>query len=103
MTPILVHLPDPIGWIALTPDVLHDAQERAKMVLGAPTRVDETTSRAQRAELVDAVGLARALGVDASWVLRSARRREIPVVKLGKYARFCVADVIASRRQDLKP
>lgn len=100
MTPVLVHLPDPIGWIALTPDVLRDAQQRAHDVLGTPAKVDVAASRTQPVELVDAAGLARALGVDASWVLRSARRREIPVVKLGKYTRFCVDDVIASRRKE---
>ena len=100
MTPILIHLPDPIGWISLTPDQLRNAQSLARTVFPGP--IGET-SRAQPAELVDADGLARALNVDASWVLKKARRREIPVVKLGKYVRFCVADVIKSQEKEVQP
>lgn len=48
--------------------------------------------------LVDADGLAQALGVERSWVLRKARLREIPFVQVGKYVRFSVAAVVEKLR-----
>jgi excisionase family DNA binding protein len=45
--------------------------------------------------LVDAAEIADRLGVPKSWVLESARSGAIPCVRLGRYVRFCEADVDA--------
>ncbi|MGO9038188.1 MAG: hypothetical protein ACLQKH_09400 [Steroidobacteraceae bacterium] len=58
----------------------------------------EVPSPTTAAELVDADGLAQALGVERSWVLRKARLREIPFVQVGKYVRFDVAAVVDKLR-----
>jgi excisionase family DNA binding protein len=93
--PFLVHLPEPVGWIALTPEALREAQLRASEVIGVGKRGDEPSTRAQQAEYVSAEEAARALGVEPSWLLRRARMRKLPFLKVGKYCRFSVEAVSA--------
>lgn len=101
-SPVLLHLPDPIGWISLAPDRLRDAQLLARSSLeGLPHMADEAASRAQGAELVDVAEMARRLSVDASWLLKRARERRLPFYQLGKYVRFDPDEVIAQCRKSL--
>lgn len=86
---IILHLPDPVGWIALTPEALRVAQSEAAELLGVVKR-DDGEVPATRSELVGAKQAARALGVEASWLMRRARLRKVPFVKAGKYVRFDV-------------
>lgn len=44
--------------------------------------------------LVDPQTLSRFLGVRLSWVYRQTCEKKIPVVKVGKYNRYRVADVL---------
>jgi len=41
-----------------------------------------------RAALIDAEAAGRLLGVPATWVMRAARRQQIPHVRVGRYVRF---------------
>lgn len=91
LTPVLVYLPEPIGWIALTPDALREAQRLAAASLGAEKRQGESIQGPEHSECVSAEEAAQVLGVDASWLLRQARLRKIPFVAAGKYRRFDVA------------
>ena len=88
--PLLFYLPAPIGWVALSPSELREAQERAIEVLGVPNTSDEAPRQAEARDCVSAQEAARALGVEASWLLRRARMRRIPFLRAGKYVRFDV-------------
>jgi hypothetical protein len=85
---LLFHLPEPVGWIALTPDALREAQTRASEAIGPRNVSDEPVRRSEPREHVTAQEAARALGVDASWLMRQARLRRVPFLKVGKYNRF---------------
>lgn len=63
-----------------------------------PIAVEMPSPTANSDALVDADGLALALGVERSWVLRKARLREIPFVQVGKYVRFSVDAVVEKLR-----
>jgi excisionase family DNA binding protein len=91
-TRLVLHLPEPVGWIALTPEALREAQLRARELVGVHR---PEAPAADVGGLVSAEEAARALAVDASWLLRSARRREIPFAKVGKYVRFDLKDLRA--------
>ena len=84
---MLVVLDSPYGPVALTCDELRIALERARAVVPETTSHDEA-SRAQRAELLDAHATARLLAVRPSWLLKRARERRIPHVRVGKFVRF---------------
>jgi hypothetical protein len=85
---IILHLPEPVGWIALTPEALREAQSDAAQLLGATKNSGEAA--AARRDLVSADQAARELGVEASWLMRQARMRKVPFHKVGKYSRFDV-------------
>ena len=89
---MLVVFDSPYGPIALTADELRSALERVRSLVPDNDRPDEA-SRAQRAELLDADATARLLGVRPSWLLKRARERQIPHVRVGKYVRFDPDDV----------
>jgi hypothetical protein len=93
--PILLHLPEPVGWIALTPDALREAQQQAREAIGTEGAANGATPRVEARECVSAEEAARALGVEASWLLRRARMRKVPFLKVGKYCRFDVDAVRA--------
>lgn len=88
---MLVVIDSPYGPVALTSDDLRAALERARELV-RDDRPDEA-SRAQRAELLDADATARLLGVRPSWLLKRARERRIPHVRVGKFVRFDPDDV----------
>jgi len=98
--PIVLHLPDPVGWIALTAEELRAAQQKARALIG--TEVDGAPKSAPvvPGNWVGAEEAARALGVDASWLMRQARLRRVNgFKKMGKYVRF---DLEALRAQFAK-
>lgn len=104
--PIVVFLPEPIGWIALSKVDLRSAQEFARMSLG--DHANEASVDIRHAEvrpLLAPDDAARALAVDASWLLKRARENAIPHVRLGKYVRFDPAAIIefGQRAKDAKP
>lgn len=90
-TPLLLHLPEPIGWFALTVEELTAAQSRAVESLppAGNHRVRPVAENALRSRrLLTATEAAEVLSVDAPWLLRQAREGRIPHVRLGKYVRF---------------
>lgn len=66
----------------------------------AQTRLAATiaadTSAPAQAELIDAIELARRLGVNTSWIRYEARAGRLPFKKLGRYIRFNPAAVDAA-------
>jgi hypothetical protein len=87
--PLLLHLPEPVGYIALTLDALRNAQLAAQEILGSDTSTSiDTTSSAAPTALFTAEAAADALSVDPQWLLRQAREARIPHIRLGKYIRF---------------
>lgn len=92
---IILHLPEPVGWIALTPEALREAQSEAAALLGVARKRNDREVPAARRDLVSADQAARELGVEASWLMRRARMRKVPFVKAGKYVRFDVDDLHA--------
>lgn len=88
--PLLLCLPAPIGWIAITVSEVRAAKRRVldlgldAMDVGSPA-----TNGSQAVRTLDTPEqAAEALGVDASWLLRGARERTVPHVRFGKYVRF---------------
>jgi len=95
MSYLLLHLPAPIGWFAITPDALRSAQVAAQEILGPDTNGSiDTTSAAAPTTLMSAADAGRVLGVDPSHLLRLARESRIDSVKVGRYTRFCPATII---------
>jgi hypothetical protein len=89
MSSLLLHLPEPVGWIALTPDALRNAQVAAQEILGSDTNTSiDTTSSAAPTALLTAEAAAVVLSVDAQWLLRQAREARIPHFRVGRYVRF---------------
>lgn len=88
--PLLLHLPDPIGWLALTTTELVAAQARAKELLPpqAWNAVGDAMPALRGPRLLTADEAASALSVEATWLLRQAREGRIAHVRLGKYVRF---------------
>jgi hypothetical protein len=84
---VLLHLPEPVGWIALTPDALRNAQLAAQEILGSDTNTSVDTTSAATA-LLTAEAAAEMLSVDAQWLLRQAREARIPHFRVGRYVRF---------------
>ena len=92
-TPLLLHVPDPVGWIALSADALRAAQVLARGIL--TTVLDSTDVRSRPvAALLRAEEAARLLDVDASWLMRQAREGRIPSVKLGRFVRFDLREIV---------
>ena len=93
---ILVHVPEPIGWMALTAAEVLSAQARAVDLL--PVVSDGNDSDAVQAllgpRLLSADDAAGVLSVDPSWLLKQAREGRIPCVRLGKYVRFDPAAIV---------
>lgn len=90
-TPLLLYLPEPIGWFVLTAEELAAAQTRAveSLLPAADRRVRPVAESALRSpRLLTAPEAAEVLSVDAPWLLRQAREGRIAHVRLGKYVRF---------------
>lgn len=105
-SPLLLHMPDPIGWIALTHSVLCAAQLRAAELLGVAPHgngpSDRRTITGVRPLLTPAEA-AQVLSVDVSWLLRRAREGAIPHVRLGKYVRFDAEAIAGQCTKPAKP
>lgn len=104
---MLLHLPEPIGWLALTATELLAAQARATELL------PPQTGNAARAalpilcapRLLTADEAASALSVEATWLLRQAREGRIAHVRLGKYVRFDLDAIVGqcTKRPSVRP
>ena len=93
MTAPLVLVPlGPGEYIALEPDQLAQARERARGLLGAGDRAAAPPT--QSSELLTAEEMEERTKVKAAWYLEAARRGLIPHVRLGKYVRFRLGEVI---------
>src|ERR1700704_2949502 len=92
--PLMLYLPDPVGWIALTPEVLHGAQVLAREALATVLGSADDPPPASDTVLLSAEEAAGLLAVDASWLMRQAREGRIPCVKLGKFVRFDPREII---------
>jgi hypothetical protein len=91
---LLFYLPQPIGWLGLTLDALHEAQKAAGEVLGSDTNTSQpATSSNEPVALVTAEAAGAALSVDPQWL--QAREGRIPHVRLGRYVRFDPAAIAA--------
>jgi excisionase family DNA binding protein len=86
--PVLLYLPDPVGWIVIAPDALVTAQAAASEVLGATATNQTWAARGSATALLTAKDAAGLLGVEPSWLLRQAREGRIDHVRIGKYVRF---------------
>jgi len=94
--PLLFYVPQPIGWLALTPDALHEAQKLAEEVLGSDTNTSQpATSSIEPVALLTAEAAAVVLSVDAQCLLRQAREGRIPHTRIGRYVRFDPAVIAA--------
>jgi hypothetical protein len=85
---LLLHLADPVGWIALTPDAVRDAQAAARDTLGVGAATQNNPQPVGPTSLLTAADAARLLSVDAQWLLRQAREARIPHFRIGRYVRF---------------
>jgi excisionase family DNA binding protein len=95
MTSLLLHhLPDPVGWIALTPDELRHAQAAAHEVLDPAVTNYDAMLGTPTAALLSANEAARLLAVPMRQLLRLAREGRIAHVRIGKYVRFRPATII---------
>jgi len=102
--PLLLHLPDPVGWIALTPDALRDAQAAAREVLGVGAAATQDSPQPLGStSLLTAEDAARQLSVDAQCLLRQAREGRIPHARIGRYVRFDPAAIAAHCARPPRP
>jgi hypothetical protein len=102
--PVLLHLPEPVGWIALSPDVLRAAQALARESLGAaPEPNAEGVPSAPVTALLTAKAAARFLAVDPSWLLRQAREGRVPSIRLGRYVRFDPGQIVVRCTKVTRP
>lgn len=60
--------------------------------------VREELQRRAADELLDVDGLAEALKVPKSWIYEQSRTGQIPKVKVGKYVRFKLNEVLKSQK-----
>jgi excisionase family DNA binding protein len=91
---LLLRLADPVGWIALTPDALRDAQAAARDTLGVGAATQDNPQPVGSTSLLTAEDAARLLSVDPSWLLRQAREGRIGHVRIGKYIRFDPQEIV---------
>lgn len=77
--------------LALTDEEFETARERGlKLMVPPRPQVDN--------KIVDAAGAEAATGVPATWFLEAARRGDVPCLRLGKYVRFDLTEVVAAAR-----
>ncbi len=80
--------------------VLDDAEFEAALQRGRELAFSSPSKQANGTmQIVDAAGAEAATGVPASWWLEAARRGDIPHLRLGKYVRFDLAEVVEAVRR----
>ena len=96
MTDALVLVPCGLEFLALTPAELAQARDRAREALGAGWGADRGAAAVTQSpeELLTAQQMEAVTRIPAPWYLESARRREIPHVRLGRYPRFLLSKVV---------
>jgi len=92
----LVLVQTPAGWAAFTPGELDEAVERARTVL-PPERAATGATNAP-ARLLTAEELSAATSIPASWFEQAAREGSIPCIRLGRYVRFALDEIVKSPR-----
>src|SRR3972149_8492282 len=78
-------------FLALSQESFKKAVTLGQEVLGIvqePSGINETVN------LLDAEEAGKAAGIPASWFLEAARQDKIPHIKMGKYVRFRLSDVL---------
>jgi hypothetical protein len=103
--PLLLHLPAPIGWFALTLEELAAAQARAveSLPLALEPRVRPDAEAAlRRPRWLTADEAASALSIEATWLLRRAREGRIEHVRLGKFVRFNLDAIVGQCTKQLR-
>lgn len=88
-------LPSPFGALALTRSQLADAQALARELL-PPEPQEQQASAVLSTEVATAEQMAKRTHTPASWWLEAARRGTVPHLRVGKYPRFVVAEVLAA-------
>lgn len=101
---LTILIPTPSGWMAVSYETLRaglrdacdivkdvniqvDMDEAALPPVNLTPPIDATV-RIYNRTLIDAREAARLFGVKPSWLLKRARERRIPFVRIGKYVRF---------------
>ena len=87
---VIVPLPDG-RWLGLSAEAFEEAL-RAGAEFAPPSPAAPVTSE----PLLDAAGLAAALGVPQTWIEQAAREQRIPSIRAGRYVRFSRAAVEAT-------
>lgn len=85
-TLVLIALPDG-QWLGLYPEELTEALSRGAKTMPR-THPEVSPGAPSDTQWLTAEQMAGRTGVKASWFLASARLKEIPHVRLGKYVRF---------------
>lgn len=80
--------------LALSWAEFNQAIQRGKEVMGTTSTTTVTSHNGNDNKLINANGASKMTGVPASWFLESARKNIIPHIKLGKYVRFRMGDII---------
>ena len=88
----MIFIPFGVSFLALAPEEIKVAKDRARMILGDP--FENPKKRKQEDFVVDADGAENETGVPSSWFLEQARSKRIPHLRFGKYVRFKLKDVI---------
>jgi excisionase family DNA binding protein len=82
--------------LALSSEQLEEARSRARQLMGEPSAVQPVTVDDR---LLTAEQMAERTAVPSTWFLEQARQDKLPCVRLGKYVRFRMEEVVeASRR-----
>lgn len=84
----------PGEYIALEPAELAAARDRAREILGqGPDNAAAATTQSSE-RLLTASEISSATGIPGPWFLEQARQGLIPHIKLGKYSRFRLSEVV---------
>lgn len=97
---ILIPLPG-LGTLALDHVEFDRARKRGAELLGATEPVSDQISAGE--PLLDSAGLARYLGVPASWLSQAARDGRVPCVRVGRRVRFRRSEIEAALEKVRSP
>lgn len=98
MTDVLI----PFGndFLALTPEQVREARERARALIPQPAAPALTPAADQ---VLDAEGMEKATDIPATWFLEQARRGTVPHLRAGKYVRFRLSETLEALRSEGRP
>lgn len=78
-------------FLALSQEAFKECLERGRKMAGTVTPMLDTQPIEK---LIDADIASKVTGIPASWFLEAARQERIPHIKMGKYVRFRMSNVI---------